>query len=309
MKMNIKSIRYGAFILTVGNICSQLLGFVYRIALSRLIGSEGMGLFQLIFPFYSLALTITVSGIGVAVSKLTAEYMALRNYEAIRMLVKRAIIVFVCIFSVLSLIVLLFAKGIANVFLGDERTLLAIYALLPVILLTGIENIHKHFFYGSREFNPPALSDLLEQIIRMSAVLLLLRLLLPQPDELMLVIIVTGMLICEIFSSVFLKTVYRHRMRKMPSTGKVESRLSARIGKIAVYFLSRIMQQPVIITYIYHNPQKACRIGYVVFAGIELIRSPVWHDAAAPEPAVGNDRGAGPRYGAETLGGPCVREH
>jgi len=234
MKINIKSIRYGAFILTVGNICSQLLGFVYRIALSRLIGSEGMGLFQLIFPFYSLALTITVSGIGVAVSKLTAEYMALRNYEAIRMLVKRAIIVFVCIFSVLSLIVLLFAKGIANVFLGDERTLLAIYALLPVILLTGIENIHKHFFYGSREFNPPALSDLLEQIIRMSAVLLLLRLLLPQPDELMLVIIVTGMLICEIFSSVFLKTVYRHRMRKMPSTGKVESRLSARIGKIAV---------------------------------------------------------------------------
>jgi alkylation response protein AidB-like acyl-CoA dehydrogenase len=58
--------------------------FVYRIALSRLIGAEGMGLFQLIFPFYSLSLTIAASGICVAVSRLSAEYARLRNYVAIR---------------------------------------------------------------------------------------------------------------------------------------------------------------------------------------------------------------------------------
>lgn len=234
MKIDIKSVRYGAFILTIGNICSQLLGFAYRIALSRMIGSEGMGLFQLIFPFYSLALTIAVSGIGVAVSRLSAEYIALRNYLAIRQLIRRAIIVFVCIFGILSVFILIFAKGIASVFLGDERTQLALYALLPVIFLTGIENIHKHFFYGSREFNPPAISDLLEQVIRMSAVLLLLYLFLPQPDEHMLVIIVTGMLICEIFSSLFLRIIYKQRMRNVPSDGKIEQGMTARIGKIAV---------------------------------------------------------------------------
>lgn len=234
MRIDVKSIRYGAFILTVGNICSQLLGFLYRILLSRMLGSEGMGLFQLIFPFYSLALTVTVSGIGVAVSKLTAEYMALGNFSAIRLLIKRAVTIFIFAFSILSLFVLVFSKGISSVFLGDERTLLALYALLPVIFLTGIENIHKHFFYGSKEFNPPAISDLLEQIVRMSAVLLLLRLFLPQPDELVLVIIAAGMLICEIFSATLLQAVYRHRMQKGPVTGEGVKRLTARIGKIAV---------------------------------------------------------------------------
>ena len=197
MRIDVKSIRYGAFILTVGNICSQLLGFLYRILLSRMLGSEGMGLFQLIFPFYSLALTVTVSGIGVAVSKLTAEYMALGNFSAIRLLIKRAVTIFIFAFSILSLFVLVFSKGISSVFLGDERTLLIVRCCghsLP-------GSIYTAFLYGSK-FNPPA-SRFIGTDSGMSAVLLLLRLFLPQPDELVLIII-AGDVDCEIFSATLL---------------------------------------------------------------------------------------------------------
>jgi len=234
LKIDTKSVRYGAFILTAANICSQILGFVYRIALSRLIGAEGMGLFQLIFPFYSLSLTIATSGICVAVSRLSAEYAALRNYVAVRLLIRRAVIVFFTIFATLSVLVFLFVDGIAVNFLGDERTKLAIFALIPVIFFTGIENIHKNFFYGTKNVNPPALSDLLEQIIRMGAVLFLLYVLLPRPDEQMLVIIVAGMLICEIFSSMFLRAIYVKKIRNMPLEGEKDPHMTSKLGKIAV---------------------------------------------------------------------------
>jgi len=234
LRIDTKSVRYGAFILTAANICSQILGFIYRIALSRLIGAEGMGLFQLVYPFYSLSLTIATSGICVAVSRLSAEYAALGNYLAVRLLIRRAVVVFFMIFLSLSVLVFLFVDVIAVHFLGDERTKLAIFAMIPVIFFTGIENIHKNFFYGTKNVNPPALSDLLEQIIRMGAVLLLLYFLLPRPDEQMLVIIVTGMLICEIFSSTFLRAIYVKKIRKMPAGGEKDPHMTSKLGKIAV---------------------------------------------------------------------------
>lgn len=233
MGIDTRSARYGAFILTGANIASQLLGFVYRMLLSRLIGAEGMGLFQLIFPFYSLALALGTSGICVAVSRLAAEYLALENYTALRGLVKRALGAFFAVFCVISAVAGFFAAPIAEHFLGDGRTRLAVYALVPVIFFTGIENIHKNYLYGTKEVSPPAFSDLMEQVVRMSAVVGLLWLFLPQPDEKMLALIVCGMLVCEVASSMFLRLVYRRRIRRLPQGGAGDAHTLRRLVGIA----------------------------------------------------------------------------
>ncbi len=233
MGIDTRSVRYGAFILTGANILSQLLGFVYRMLLSRLIGAEGMGLFQLIFPFYSLALALGTSGICVAVSRLAAEYMALRNYSALRGLVRRALAAFFGIFAVISVGAGIFAAPIAERFLGDGRTRLAVYVLIPVILFTGIENIHKNYLYGTKEVNPPAFSDLMEQVVRMTAVVGLLRLFLPQPDDRMLALIAAGMLVCEVASSGFLRLVYRRKSARLPQGGEGDRHMTRRILAIA----------------------------------------------------------------------------
>ena len=233
MGIDTRSVRYGAMILTGANIVSQLLGFVYRMLLSRLIGAEGMGLFQLIFPFYSLALALCTSGICVAVSRLAAEYMALGNNAALKMLVRRALTAFFGAFAVISVAAGIFAAPIAEKFLGDERTRLAVYVLIPVILFTGVENIHKNYLYGTKEVNPPAFSDLMEQIVRMTAVVGLLKLFLPQPDDRMLALIAVGMLICEIASSSFLRFVYRRRVKRLTDGGAGDARMMKRIVGIA----------------------------------------------------------------------------
>ena len=74
---------YGTLILTGTSIVSQFLGFVYRILLSRLIGAEVMGLYQLIMPVFSVIMALTAVGLTVAVSNLSSQYHARGNRAAI----------------------------------------------------------------------------------------------------------------------------------------------------------------------------------------------------------------------------------
>jgi len=120
--------------------------------------------------------------------------------------------------------------------LGDARTQLGLVLLLPCVALTGIENCHKHFFYGTGQVRPPAVVELLEQLIRAGAVLGLLILFLPQNPERTVGLIVVGMIVCEIFSSVTLVILYRRRMKHMGISGAGEQprRLYRRVTAIAL---------------------------------------------------------------------------
>ncbi len=64
----------GTLLLTVSGILGKIIGFFYRIFLSRTIGAEGLGIYQLIFPISTICFALTVSGISTALSKYIAEY-------------------------------------------------------------------------------------------------------------------------------------------------------------------------------------------------------------------------------------------
>ena len=70
------------FLTALGTL-SQLLAFGYRVALSRMIGAEVMGLYQLIMPVYSVFLSLTAVGLTAAVSNLTPQYLALGNSRGV----------------------------------------------------------------------------------------------------------------------------------------------------------------------------------------------------------------------------------
>ena len=77
MKRDPSPLLYGTLLLTATGLAGQLLGFLYRIALSRQIGAEVMGLYQLIMPVYSVLLSLTAVGLTAAVSNLSARFHAL----------------------------------------------------------------------------------------------------------------------------------------------------------------------------------------------------------------------------------------
>ena len=228
---------YGTLILTGTSIVSQFLGFVYRILLSRLIGAEVMGLYQLIMPVFSVIMALTAVGLTVAVSNLSSQYHARGNRAAIAQVLRRCLAVFLLLFAAVAAVVVLLYDPISVYLLGDARTQLGLLLLLPCILLTGVENLHKHFFYGTGNIRPPAAVELCEQFIRTGAVLGLLVVFLPQNPERTVGLIVTGMILCELFSAVtLLLLARRHLNRAGGLTGApLEHRqLNRRIASIAV---------------------------------------------------------------------------
>ena len=233
MKFDRSSTLYAALLLTGTGLFSQLLGFVYRIALSRLIGAEVMGLYQLVMPVYSVVMSVVAVGLTTAVSTLSAEYHALGRVPAIRQALRRCQLVFFRLALPLGAALILFSDAVSVYLLGDARTRLGLILLVPCILLTGVENLHKHTFYGSGNVRPPALTELCEQVIRAGAVLGLLLAFLPQSPERTVGLIVTGMVICEIFSALTLVSLFRRHMGR-PGHGTEPALTWRRIGSIAI---------------------------------------------------------------------------
>src|SRR6056297_2555857 len=66
----------GAAILTAAGLAARVMGFGYRVILTRIIGAEGMGLYQMAYPIYTILLVVSRSGIPVALAKLIADKIA-----------------------------------------------------------------------------------------------------------------------------------------------------------------------------------------------------------------------------------------
>lgn len=237
MKLKRTSALYGTLLLTATGSANQLLGFLYRIFLSRMVGSEVMGLYQLVMPVYSVLMSLTSVGLTAAVSTLTSEYQALGNRRAAGQLLHRCLLLFVLLLALPAFLVSVLSDPVSVYILGDARTRLGLLVLLPCVLLTGVENIHKHAFYGAGMIRPPAFTELLEQVVRTTAVLGLLAFFLPQNPERTVGLIVSGMVICEIFSVCALSILYRQWQGALSGpkgTGVLSRDLNRRIAHIGL---------------------------------------------------------------------------
>ena len=101
---------------------SQLLGFGYRVALSRLVEAEVMGLYQLIMPVYSVLMSLTAVGLTAAVSALTSEYKARGNWRAAWQTLARSLFLLALLLILPGICVLAFSDPISVYLLGDART-------------------------------------------------------------------------------------------------------------------------------------------------------------------------------------------
>lgn len=223
-------------LLTGVGLISQGLGFLYRIILARLVGAEIMGLYQLIMPAYSVIQAICISGLAVAISVLSSQYYALENEKALRQLVTTGLRGMVLLWLPLALTVLGGSRWIAGNLLGDERTRYGLLLLLPVLLLTGVENLQKQYFYGINSVTLPAKVEIGEKTIHALAVILLVALIAPQSAEAAVALMALGLLCGELFSSSALTLGRLRHNRRTPLRGTPELRgeLHRRMVKIAL---------------------------------------------------------------------------
>lgn len=174
----------GALILTIAGIIVKIIGAVNRILLSRLLGGEGIGLYQLAYPIYLLALSISSAGIPVAISILVAEKVALHDYRGAKKVFRLSLIVLSVLGVVFTVLLWFGAQWLIDWhFIRDPRAYYAILALTPAIFFVTILSSYRGYFQGLQMMVPSAISQIVEQLLRVVTMIVLAYMLLPKGIE------------------------------------------------------------------------------------------------------------------------------
>ncbi|MCR2802659.1 stage V sporulation protein B [Paenibacillus soyae] len=169
----------GAMILLAAGIVNRLLGFVPRIALPRIIGAEGVGLYQLAYPFLIVLLTIITGGIPLAIAKWIAEAESQGDHKRVKHIFRTAMALTVSIAVIMTAAMLLFAPFIIKHVLPDARVYRAFLMMSPLLIIIGVSSVYRGYFQGKQNMIPSALSSLVETIVRIIGTLIFAYLLLP----------------------------------------------------------------------------------------------------------------------------------
>lgn len=164
-----------ALILTVSSLILRFVGIIFKVWLAKLIGSEGIGLYQLVFSVYILAATFATSGICTAVTRLVAEELALGSKNGTLKILRRAVELTLIIAAATVVILFFGAEFIASRFLGDMRAVPALKILPLSLPFMGISSCLRGYFIARRKITPNAVSQLFEQAVRILIVVLLVK--------------------------------------------------------------------------------------------------------------------------------------
>lgn len=168
--MKNKSFIIGAVILSAAGIFSKILGAIYRIPFARIVGDEGLGIYQMAYPFYTLILAVSTAGVPLAVSKLISERQCQNDYQGINKILRISLILLSSFGVVMSVMTFISADYIATNILKDPRAALSLKAIAPAILFTLIMANFRGYFQGFLNMGPTAISQILEQLFRVITV-------------------------------------------------------------------------------------------------------------------------------------------
>lgn len=208
----------GTFLLTFSGFFCRFLGFFYRIFLSHTFGEEGVGLYQLIFPVYTFCFAITSSGLQAAISRSVAQKHAHgKDDEALGSLKSG---LFLSLFlSFLCLICLQHNSSfIALHLLHDTRCAGLITPLSYAIPLAAVHSCIIGYCYGMKNAKIPAISQILESIVRILTVYILYGILSKHTNNIPISITVLGLAAGELASTIFCLVKLSNLSSKDPET-------------------------------------------------------------------------------------------
>lgn len=223
MSLNKKSFTYNTFFLTGANILTRATGFLYRIFISRFIGAEGLGLFALITPLYSVCCAIVASGIPVAAMNKISEAPCPERRKSLAV----SSLKLVLYFSVMLFLPLYFFAEPIALLLGDLRAVPSVTILSFAVLITGFENVYKSSFYSEGQVKIPAVTEICEQLFRTLCVILMLYCIKSNSITVSSAVLTAGILLGEILSLLILSLSYHsgHRQIKAEKIGLMQSGL------------------------------------------------------------------------------------
>lgn len=154
-------------ILMIGGFLTKILGMIIKIVMTRYMGTEGIGLYMLILPTFSLFIALAQAGFPIALSKLIAEDSR-NNKKLFFSLIPLSLVINLF----LMVLIILIAKPLSINLLHEKRCILAIYAMALVIPFTTLSNMCRSYFYGKQKMFPHVLSNITEDIARLFLIII-----------------------------------------------------------------------------------------------------------------------------------------
>ncbi|MGN0334548.1 MAG: oligosaccharide flippase family protein [Lachnospiraceae bacterium] len=201
----------GTLILTITSILSRFMGFFYRIFLANTIGAEGMGIYQLIFPIYSVCHAFSSAGIETAISKFTAAKTAVGKSSEATDFLKTGLFLSLILSACCSLFVFFQADFLSIRFLNEPRCTILLKALAVTIPLGNMHCCICGYYYGLKKTGVPSISLLLEQTVRIASVYLLCKMITQKGLSIGPLPAVLGLIFGEIASLLFTATCFFSR--------------------------------------------------------------------------------------------------
>ncbi|KJS22572.1 MAG: hypothetical protein VR72_05990 [Clostridiaceae bacterium BRH_c20a] len=225
------SFMQGAFILFLSGIFVKVIGFIFQITVIRIIGTEAVGLFNMVFPLYITVLVISTAGLPLAISKMVSQQVALGNYQGAFKIFRIALSVLIFLSFFFTIILFLISPLLINTLYQDHRVIWCFYTMIPGIIIVSICSAFRGFFQGLQEMIPPALTQCIEQIIRISLALFLITELQPYGIKMIAVGLSISMISGELVGLIIIYLIYRfkqkqiqHRATWMPSALNIPTR-------------------------------------------------------------------------------------
>ena len=159
------SFLWGAAVVSAGGLAAKLLGAFYRVPLFGALGSEGAGVYQMVYPLYCLLLTFSSAGVPAALSRAVAQAEAAGDALRSRQLLRRSLALF-SLFGLLGGAAMFFAARPMSVLQGAPSAVWAYRALAPSVFFVAVIACCRGWFQGRGKFLPTALSEVAEQLVK-----------------------------------------------------------------------------------------------------------------------------------------------
>ncbi|MDR1068080.1 MAG: polysaccharide biosynthesis protein, partial [Clostridiales Family XIII bacterium] len=177
-----KTFFQGAVILTTAMALSKLLGAIFRIPLTNMIGADGMAYYQAVYPIYVILLTVSIAGYPVAISRMVSERLTFGDHYGAHRAFRIALGVMVALGTVSFLVMWFFAETFSG-FTKNMGSVYGMRAIAPALFFVPIMSAFMGYFQGMRNMRPSAATQVTEQLFRVAAGLTLALVLVGKSKE------------------------------------------------------------------------------------------------------------------------------
>ncbi len=229
----------GAAVLAIGSIVAKLLGALYRIPLTNILGAQGMGMYQLVFPVFALFTVLATAGIPTALSRIVAEKRV--GGEPTKKYLFSAMLTLGALGAIFAIITFALSGQLAK-WQGNSDTRLGFVIIAPTVVLVVIIAGFRGWFQGEMYMIPTAVSNIIEQAVKLGAGIGLSLLLKPRGVIAAVNGALLGLAISEVCALIYLIIVYfvrgknlrGEKLRLMPGEARNFFKMSFPIAVVAL---------------------------------------------------------------------------